>query len=203
VTGTDILVLNLGADRQFKHALDHVTGLVQTIAETTRSADVFVATSRSPSRIAHLLDDRIGLLHVMGHGTSNGELSAGHRSMRMAKAYSVDGLQDWVRAHGRPLRVDGLLLDACNTYSDRWLAGIEGVLAPRRPAVLIGTTRTVGWDETATYTGAFYASLLRHRLPSHTTRRLAAFLDAHQRAVSAYRTLLDKPTPFKAIKISR
>ena len=112
-------------------------------------------------------------------------------------------MRGWVDAYGQPLHVDGLLLDACHTYSAEWLAGVAAVIAPRRPAVFIGTTRPVGWDEASTYVGAFYAALLRHRFPSQPARRRAAFLDAHNRAIRAYRALLDEPAPFKAIEVRR
>ena len=197
----DVLVLNLGADKQFKHAVRHVTGVVQGIAGTNRTAMVQVATSRSRARIAELLGEPIGLLHVMGHGEPNGELHSGKRLLRMTKAYTVEELRGWVDAYGRPLHVDGLLLDACDTYSTQWLAGVAAVIAPRRPAVVIGTTRPVGWEEASTYVGAFYAALLRHRFPSQPARRRAAFLDAHARALGAYRALLDEPAPFNAIEL--
>ncbi len=203
MVATDVLVLNLGADKQFKHAVEHVTGVVQTIAETTRTADVLVATSRSRTRIAALLDEPIGLLHVMGHGDPSGEIHAGHRLLRLPKVYTVQELQGWVDVYGHPLRVDGLLLDACHTYSVEWLAGVASVIAPRRSIVIIGTTRPVGWDEASAYVGAFYATLLRQRFPAQPARRRAAFLDAHKRAVRAYRTLLDEPAPFKATEIRR
>jgi hypothetical protein len=44
-----------------------------------------------------------------------------------------------------------LLLDARQTQSAEWLAGVAAVIALRCSAVLIGTTREVGWDEAATY----------------------------------------------------
>jgi hypothetical protein len=154
-------VLNLGADKQFKHAMHHVTGVVQTIAESNRTADVLVATTRSRARIAALLDHPIGLLHVMGHGDPSGEIHAGHRLLRMPKIYTVEELRGWADAYGHPLRIDGLLLDACHTYSAEWRAGVASVIALRRPIVFIGTTRPVGWDEASTYVGAFYATLLR------------------------------------------
>ena len=93
MAGIDVLVLNLGADKQFKHAVRHVTGVVQSIAVTNRTADVQVATSRSRARIAELLGEPIGLLHVMGHGTPSGELHAGGRLFRLPKVYSLDELR--------------------------------------------------------------------------------------------------------------
>jgi hypothetical protein len=139
----------------------------------------------------------------MGHGDPNGEIHAGRRVFRRPKVYTLDELWDWADAKGQALHVDGLLMDACETYSPEWLAGVAAVIAPRRPAVYIGTTRPVGWDEASTYTGAFYAALLRHRFPSQPARRRLAFLDAHKRAVRAYRALLDEQAPFKAAEIRR
>lgn len=203
MAATDVRVLNLGADRDFKRALEHVTGVVRTISVTSQHADVDVVTTRMRSRIAGTLTDRIGLLHVMGHGAPNGEIHAGSRVFRWPKVYTLEELRDWVDASGQPLHVDGLLMDACDTYSREWLDGVAAVIGARRSAVYIGTTRPVGWDEASTYTGAFYAALLRDRFPSQPKGRRLAFLDAHKRAVRAYRALRDEPAPFKAAEIRR
>jgi hypothetical protein len=76
-------------------------------------------------------------------------------------------------------------------------------VASSRPVVLIGTTCEVGWDEAATYVGGFYAALLRRRFATQPTRRRAAFLDAHQRAAHAYRTLREESPPFRALELRR
>jgi len=193
----DILVLNLGADKQFKQALTHVTALVQTYAETKGNADVFVATTRSSARIVGLLDEPIGLLHVMGHGEPSGSLQSGKPWWRNAYTYDVSDLAEWVAMTGRPLKIDAILLDGCSTFSTAWRAKVSTLLPAGHEAVVIGTSRPVGWDEASTYVGAFYPSLLRRKFPRQAPKRRAAVLDAHERATIAYESVLQARSPFR------
>ena len=193
----DILVLNLGADGQFRRAVKHVTGLAQTYAETTSSADVYVATTRSVARAGAMLEENIGLLHVMGHGESSGRMTTGQSWWRPKTVFDVEQLAAWVDRTGSRLNIDGILLDGCDTFSDDWSSKIAATLTPGRKAVLIGTSRSVGWDEASTYVGAFYPALLRRKFPQQPARRRANIVDAHERATAAYETVLDKPSPFR------
>ena len=63
---------------------------------------------------------------------------------------------------------------------------------------MIGTIRSVGWDEASTYVGAFYPALLRRCFPKQPARRRALVLDSHERAAKAYEAILGLPCPFRA-----
>ena len=91
MAATDVLVLNLGADRQFKYAVRHVTGVVQSIAVTKQAADVQVATSRSRARIAELLGDPMdaGSAAPIGRRSPGRSVSASRSACRSAEASST------------------------------------------------------------------------------------------------------------------
>jgi hypothetical protein len=205
----DVVVLTLGDDPAFRASQLFVRWLSASYGVSANNADVELLKAYDEEQVGNVLLRRVGLLHVMGHGDPKGHLYGQRNngpllSFRAERRFKLRAMQRWVSRHQIYPRLDCVLLDACDTFSETWLTGLSEILEPGRgphsSMVVIGTTRKVGWDEASTYTGAFYSALLRHPFPppEHPGRRRRACLVAHDRASAAYRSIMGAASPFRA-----
>ena len=193
----DIFVMDLGADGQFRSTKRQIRSMLKSYEYTTKHATMRMATPLNLWSSTRIIQGRIGLLHVMAHGRSDGVLMPGSSWWRR-RGYDVRDTREFVETYAVDLTIDAVLLDACDTFTPTWREHLEALVPPGRTVTWIGTERSVGWGEAATYIGAFYPSLLRLQFPSTPAQRRKRIKDAHERARTAYRTLLCKPCPYRA-----
>lgn len=199
----DVTILNLDGGRQMRRSTKRAKLLLQEI-QANASVHARVLTPPPGLRgvwgVTREVMKPVGLLHVMAHASPSGQLE---RRTWQPLPLDIANLAAWVREVGHFPQADGVLLDACSTFTRSWQEGIERTLAPGQAGVLIGTKRKVTFMESAIYTNSFYGALLSKSktLPSGGAARRARYLDAHRRAVEAYSVLTGKKSVYDAVEL--
>jgi hypothetical protein len=193
---TDIQIINFGLDAQFKNT-ERLIKFRYDMESPAQEYEINFRWALNEQKLVSLLSETSFLGHVMSHGTRDGKLHA------LFGLLQADASNFTCTDERFPiLNMDGLLLDACQTFSKTWIRKIKTSLPPRKSIVLIGTTSDVGWDEASTYVTSFYSHLLTSRVQNTSHKRMATILKAHKYASRTVSQSNFGDCSFQAIKLS-
>jgi hypothetical protein len=204
-----IVLLDVGDRPRFERSRLAARWAIQCLAtpETRlrpNLGDLREATSRDPWDIARYVTYPTRLMHVMAHGERTGFLTSDHRFpyWPWQRRFRLDALESSCEQAGRLPQIECLLLDACESNTPDWRAGLRRLVPRGDSMVLIGTTESVTWPEAVTYTTGFYSALLSDAWSPDRDEFQGQVLDAHHRAANAYKSLHGSATLFKASVIN-
>lgn len=200
-----IVLLDVGDRPRFERSRLAARWAIQCLATPEARlgpnlGDLREATSRDPWDIARYVTYPTRLMHVMAHGEGTGSLASDHLFpyWPWQRRFRLDALETYCEEVGRLPQIECLLLDACESNTPDWRAGLRRLVPSGDSMILIGTTESVTWPEAVTYTTGFYSVLLSEEWSKDRAEFQDQVLHAHRRSAAAYKALHGTTTLFKA-----
>lgn len=193
-----ISLLDIGLDSSFDASMTFVQSILQNINAGWDEpvVDIDFVRSRDPDTVLTAFTASSNVLHVMAHGdyddvptftSSDGDTSI-----------SLETLGETAASRGRGISTGAILADGCKTGTGAWQKAVRDCL--QGEVTYIGTSSLVGWHESGVFCSAFYGALFRNKGRGLTPAEQAQ--EAAERAIEAYRTLTDRPCPFRVTTLS-
>jgi hypothetical protein len=192
-----VRLVDVGLDDSFDVSMSFVQATLRNINAGAESpiVEVEFVRSRDLMTVGMAFTSKASVLHVMAHGDhSDGPtfISSDERT-----SYSLDQLAEHAVDMGRGVRTSTVFADGCRTATAVWQRALSHCL--HGPITYVGTTGNVGWHEGTVFGAMFYGVLFRNK--GRGTNPAEAAMSAANAAADAYRNLLGKNCPYKAITL--
>jgi hypothetical protein len=193
-----VSLLDIGLDSGFEAAMAFVQATLQSINVHYGQpvVDIDFVRSRDPDTVLTAFTASCDVLHVMAHGDQT--VTPAFLSSDEKTSISLEELGERAAELGRGISAGAILADGCRTGTGAWQKAVRDCL--QGDITYIGTSAQIGWHESTVFCSAFYGALLRHKGKGSTPAEQAQ--DAAERAREAYRTLTDRPCPFKVVTLT-
>jgi len=201
--GFDITLLNIEKNKAFVANQEAIEALVKSFNAKRKGGERHAVESvhtRNRQEVTEALIMETNLLHVMAHGTFSGTVSS-KRPLWLPKKFHIELLRQYCEDQELSPAVDCVLMDACETFGPDWFREVKKLVAPGKSVIYIGTSREVEFDETTTYTGAFYLSFMQRSWTRRADLRRGIFKQAHRDAASFYSKTTRENCPFRMREI--
>lgn len=199
MTGYGITLLDIGSTSRFAATRNALAWLVESHSVGAAHPPTLNSIkTRGVYRVTRTVLQPTNVLHVMGHGADGAGIRAEERLGRRTPTFHLDGLAGVLGPDIQFPATDAVLLDACSTFSNAWINGIQALLPRGRSILFIGSTEDITWQKATTYAAPFYLALLQGRAARSATARKQDLMTAHRSALRAYRSITGESAPFRA-----
>ncbi len=159
-------------------------------ASITAIAEVELVRSRDVDVIDFALIAEALVIHVNAHGDNSDDYSGLllHSDDEDTEYEITSGWLDW-----NPIVASALVIDACKSSTGRTRRQMRDAIA--KPMAYVGTTRSIGWHDSAVWSSAFYGALLRRK--GAGLDPADRVVEAAERANRAFKEITDRKSPFR------
>ncbi len=167
-----------------------------TLAYHRQPVDMHIARATNKISAWNEIVETESFLHLAGHGQSQGVI--GGLVFRQMK---VQDFASYMGMHEMRIDLNGILIDACSTFSREWLEQISQSIPKGKSTVVIGTRSDVPFENAELFAQVFYMELFKAPYPKGDEKRMIAIEKAVVVAQRAEAWRFGRPSYFKMKRV--
>ncbi len=189
-----VTLLDLGMDPAFDTSTNLVRETLLNLTIDGRHFDVVTVRSRDVETVRAVLTSVGDVLHVMAHGYWSSESGPELYSESDDRLASMREIAESFLKGAAGIRASIVIVEACTTATKPWSDAIRDSIS--HPVTYVGSSRQIGWYDSAVFMPAFYGALGSRRGRGRTVAEQG--LEAVAAARDAYERVSGRTCPFKA-----